>query len=203
MRASERRRAIAASYDDIAAERAARPRFEYREHFLYDYLDLLRTEGRSRVVEVGAGAGQDAMLFHDGGIDLLATDLSIESVRHCRLRGLDAVVADFHDLPFADGEWEAGLAMSTLIHATDSEVDSALLEIRRVLRGGAPLGVGTWFDRDKEGEWADDRDPRRVFTIRSDDSIREAVGRQFTIEDFSTVPVEDGIHYQWMVARAP
>lgn len=197
----ERRSAIAASYDDIADERAAKPRFEYREHFLFDFLELLRGEGRTELLEIGSGAGQDAMVFHDAGIDLLATDLSRASVGYCRCRGLNAIVADFYELPFEDDHWEAGLAMSSLIHAPDAEIDDALREIRRVLAPGSPLGVGTWFGSDHEGEWTDERDERRVFTIRSDHRIQELLARHFTVEHFDTAPVEEGIHYQWTIVR--
>ena len=34
--------------------------------------------------------------------------------------------------------------MSTLLHISDARLDQALLEIRRVLRPGAPLAVGLW-----------------------------------------------------------
>jgi ubiquinone/menaquinone biosynthesis C-methylase UbiE len=194
---------IRAAYDGLAAERAAKPRRAYREHVLFAYADLLRSEGRESLVEFGAGAGQDAMVFHDAGFDVLATDLSPEHVEQCRLRGLRAEVADFSDLRFDDHSVRAGLAMSTFIHVPETEIDGVLAEVRRVLASGAPLGVGMWSGPDDLGEWTEADPPHRFFSIRTDDGVREMLARHFAVEHFETMPTDDAArHYQWAVVRA-
>ncbi|MEI8412381.1 MULTISPECIES: class I SAM-dependent methyltransferase [unclassified Kribbella] len=58
------------------------------------------------------------------------------------LRKLDARAASVLELPFEDRTFEAGWTMSTLLHIADEDLDDALAEIVRVLRPGAPLGIG-------------------------------------------------------------
>jgi ubiquinone/menaquinone biosynthesis C-methylase UbiE len=194
---------IRSAYDDLAAERAATPRRAYREHVLFAYADLLRSEGRSSLVELGAGAGQDAMVFHEAGFDVLATDLSPQHVEECRKRGLRAEVADFSDLRFADDSVEAALALSTFLHVPDSEIDAVLTEVRRVLQPGAPLGVGLWWGADDDGEWREEDPPHRFFSIRTDDAMKELLARHFEVGHFETTPTDDPArHYQWAVVRA-
>lgn len=190
------------AYDGLAEQRATRPRRPYREHVLFGYAALLRAEGRSSLVEFGAGAGQDAMLFHEAGFDVLATDLSPRHVEECRKRGLRAEVADFFGLPFEDAAVEAGLAMSTFLHVPDGEIDRVLAEVRRVLAPGAPLGVGLWSGEGDLGEWREDEPPHRFFSIRDDAAVQEMLGRHFEVEQFETMPTDsEDKHYQWMVVR--
>lgn len=191
------------AYDALAEERAARPRRKYRERVLFAYAGLLRSEGRSSLVEFGAGAGQDAMVFHEAGFDVLATDLSPAHVEQCRLRGLRAQVADFFDLPFDDDSVEAALAMSTFLHVPDAEIDRVLAEVGRVLRPGAPLGVGLWSADGDLGEWREEDPTHRFFCIRTDQAVQEMLARHFTVDHFETMPTDDAdIHYQWALVRA-
>jgi SAM-dependent methyltransferase len=58
-----------------------------------------------RLLEIGAGTGQDAAFFAEHGLEVLATDLSLQMVARCRDKGLDARVLDFAELggPAAGG----------------------------------------------------------------------------------------------------
>lgn len=139
---------LAEYYDQEAAQRAARTldprRVEQREEFA----DLLVSEGRQRLLEVGTGPGRDASSFMGRGLAVSGVDLSSEHVRLARAAGLDAYVASVLELPFADDSFDAGWTMSTLLHVPDTEFDTALRDIRRVLTPGAPLAVGVWGGRD-------------------------------------------------------
>jgi SAM-dependent methyltransferase len=72
---------------------------------------------------------------------LLGLDLDLRTARRARLRYDDArlkiVVADLRSLGFRDGTLDLVVSPSTLDHfATRREIETALLEIRRVLRPG-------------------------------------------------------------------
>jgi SAM-dependent methyltransferase len=72
---------------------------------------------------------------------LLGLDLDLRTARRARLRfdgaGLKVVVADLRSLGLRDGALDLVVSPSTLDHfATRRELETALLEIRRVLRPG-------------------------------------------------------------------
>lgn len=123
------------------------------------------------------------------------------------LRKLDARVASVLELPFEDRTFEAGWTMSTLLHIADEDLDDALAEIVRVLRPGAPLGIGLWGDEvGGERVWQDDSGfgPGRFFSIRTDDAMQEALARHGAVEQWLSWRDGDSpMHYQWAVLRTP
>ena len=192
------------SYDHDAEARDGRLLPDERNRLREQFVDLLAAEGRERLVEFGAGAGQDAVELMAAGLTVVAMDLSPENVEKCRARGIDAHVGDFYSLDLPDGGFEAGWAMSTLLHVPDSDLDRVLAEIIRVLQPGAPLAIGLWGGGDWEGVFETDwTDPPRFFSWHSDDRLRELLGKRFTVEEFETVMHREWDHYQWCVVRTP
>jgi ubiquinone/menaquinone biosynthesis C-methylase UbiE len=98
----------------------------------------IRELAPGRVLEVGCGWGELAeWIERDTGADVVAVDLSPRMVELARERGIDALVADVQELPFADGEFDLVVAAWMLYHVPD--IDLALAEIARVLRPGGRL----------------------------------------------------------------
>jgi SAM-dependent methyltransferase len=110
---------------------------------------LFASAGIDDVLELGAGAGRDALHFARHGLSVHATDFSdaaLDRLRHdARRAGLDDLVsATLHDvrdpLPPADGCVGAVYAHRLLGMALSrSELRSLVGEIRRVLRPGGLL----------------------------------------------------------------
>jgi len=99
-------------------------------------LDAVLERSPRRVLEVGCGTGDlAAELAATPGLDLVAVDLSERMVELTRSRGVEALVADAQELPFADGAFDCVLAAWMLYHVPDP--DRALREFARVL---APRG---------------------------------------------------------------
>jgi SAM-dependent methyltransferase len=169
------------------------------------YVEQLRAEGRRSVLEVGTGPGRDGTAFARAGLDYTGVDLAPASVSVCRELGLDVRVASVLDLPFADGAFDAGWTMSTLLHVADADLDAALAEIVRVLRPAAPLAVGLWGGRDlEEGPRGEPtHGPARFFSFRSDERVRAALGRHGTIERWETWEGDSDLRYQFAVLRTP
>lgn len=169
------------------------------------FIELLAVEGRQTVVEVGTGPGVDAQAFLALGLGVSGVDLSPEHVRRAREAGVEAYVASVLDLPFVDDSFDAGWTMSTLLHVADADVDRALAELVRVLQPEAPLAIGLWGGQDWEGtRQLDDIEPRRFFSLRSDDRLREIVGRHGSVERFDTWTGEGtSWTYQALVLRLP
>ena len=168
------------------------------------YLEQLRAEGRDTVLELGCGPGRDGEAIAAAGFSYTGVDLSPAGVDACRELGLRAEVASVLDLPFDDAAFDAGWTMSTLLHVADEDLDQALQEMIRVLRPGAPLAVGLWGDVSAhEHVWEDGKGygPGRFFSIRSDEGLREVLGRYGVVEQWMTWDDDRVMHYQWAVLR--
>jgi SAM-dependent methyltransferase len=203
---SRREADLVAYYNGEVKERAQRDLPVQRIARRGDYLGLLEREGRRSVLEIGSGPGRDGVAFAAAGHVYTGVDLTPASVAACRAEGLAACVASVLKLPFAAGSFDAGWTMSTLLHIADDDLDAALAEVVRVLRPGAPLAVGTWGDRTGgESVWRGPTgaDPPRFVSIRTDDALRAVLARHGVIEQWTTWPGPDGMHYQWALLRTP
>lgn len=104
------------------------------------------------ILEVGCGPGDFAhRLQSELRMRVLATDLSPEMVQRTRSRGVDAIVADVEELPFADASFGCVVANWMLYHVPN--VDRALAEIRRVLKPGGCLVATTKSERHLAELW--------------------------------------------------
>ena len=153
-------------YDAHAADRSTahvRPdRTDARRRFV---AELDRSDVRG-LVDVGAGAGQDAAAFVAVGLDVVAVDLSFEHCCWSRVRGARSVRADVYRLPFRSGSIEAVWSASTLMHLPADDVPDVLTEIRRTLRPEAPAMLGVWTGADQEFEQVVGTH-RRFYSMRS------------------------------------
>jgi SAM-dependent methyltransferase len=103
-------------------------------------LEAVLETGPRRVLDVGCGEGELAeRLAVDS--DVVAVDQSPRMVELTAARGVDAVVADVQQLPFADCSFDVVLAAWMLYHVPDLE--QGLTEIARVLRPGGRLVATT------------------------------------------------------------
>ena len=204
--ASKRDADLVAYYDNEVRSRAQRRLPPQRVAHRAGFIELVKGEGRGSILEIGSGPGRDGQAFANAGLAYTGVDLSPRSVAECRSLGLEAVVASVLQLPFRNASFDAGWTMSTLLHIGDAHLDVALQEIQRVLRPGAPVAIGLWGDQTShERMWDDGRGfgPPRFFSIRTDDAVREVLGRHGTLESWVTWSSGDSLHYQWALLRLP
>jgi SAM-dependent methyltransferase len=204
---------LAAFYDRHAAgpntRAATRHRVASREWFIR----LLKDEHRHSVFELGCGTGVEGLEFVRAGLHYCGVDLSGESVRLARAKGLDASVASGRSLPFPDSSFSAAWTMSTLLHVPNSRIHGVVSELVRVCVPGAPVAVGLWSGADEEVlNPEDDEEPRRFFSRRSDTTVRRIFGAHGEVEHFRTWPEGAGDasgpgrgawtqHYQFLLLR--
>jgi len=168
------------------------------------FLERLRSEGTTRLLEIGAGTGQDSAFFRDENLDVVATDLSPAMVERCRAKGLDARVMDFMNLDFPAASFDAAYAMNCLLHVPNLELPAVLGAIRTVLRPGGLLFVGVYGGESREGVVETDKhDPKRFFALRTDDELKDFVASQFEVLDFHAVVLgpAPAWHFQSVTAR--
>ncbi|WP_412544188.1 class I SAM-dependent methyltransferase [Longispora sp. K20-0274] len=189
------------AYDGDAARRDATDKEPWKLDERAAFLDRLRTG--DRLLEVGAGTGQDSVYFRDHGLDVVAVDLSSEMVALCRAKGLDAHVRDFLDLGFPPGSFDAVFAFNCLLHVPTADLPAVLSSLVAVLRRGGLLFVGVYGGDGTEGPLeGDEHDPPRFFSWRTDEQWREHAGRYFEIVDFHVRELGDR-RFQSLTLRRP
>ncbi|GAA2748245.1 hypothetical protein GCM10009868_40520 [Terrabacter aerolatus] len=145
-------------------------------------VDVLRTlvvsSQPSHVVEIGCGTGQFARSVLDEvpGLHYVATDLSPAMVAATRALGVTATVAPADRLPFADGSFDGAVAAWMLYHVPD--LDTALGEVRRVLRDGGTLHVAT-NGREHLADLLRDAGGSPLVTQFTSEDAAEVLGRHF------------------------
>lgn len=180
-------------------DRAEKADWKLRERSVF--LERLQAEGRRRLLEVGAGTGQDSLFFQEAGLEVVAVDLSPEMVERCRAKGIDARVADFLHLP--PTSFDAVYAVNCLLHVPSPDLPEVLVAIHDVLAPGGLFYLGTYGGESFEGISPDDwHDPPRFFSFRTDDRMRAFVEDVFEIVDFHVVG-SDQARFQSFTLRRP
>jgi SAM-dependent methyltransferase len=192
---------LRAAYDGSAEARHCSERAPWQLAEREMFLQRLRREGRTSLLEIGAGAGHDSQFFSGHGLRVVATDLSPRMVEMCRSRGLTAHVMDVLDLALPGPGFESAYSMNSLLHITNSDLERALRSIRSALQPGALCYLGLYggeepFEGILDSDW---HEPRRFFSFRTDEQILAAAGRVFEIEGFHTV--DEFRHYQSLLLR--
>ncbi|WP_020578098.1 class I SAM-dependent methyltransferase [Actinopolymorpha alba] len=191
------------AYDGGAAARDQWEKSPWKVRERATFLDRLRAEKCGRLLEVGAGTGQDSLFFQENGLEVVATDLSPSMVERCREKGLDARVVDFLSLDFPPGSFDAAYALNCLLHVPNADLPAVLRAIREVLRPGGLFFLGVYGGQEGEGRVeVDQHNPPRFFSWRTDEQIQQYARQAFEIVDFQVVE-EDGIRFQSLTLRRP
>ncbi|HEU4883019.1 MAG TPA: class I SAM-dependent methyltransferase [Longimicrobium sp.] len=136
---------VRAFYDAVAAE--------YAEHFADELagkpLDRALLErfagdvrGAGPVYDLGCGpGGQTTAFLHALGVDVRGMDLSSAAVEEARRRHPEIVfeAGDMLALPLPDGGAAGIVAFYAIVHFSPDQLRTALGEMHRVMRPGAPL----------------------------------------------------------------
>jgi SAM-dependent methyltransferase len=193
------------AYDRRVDERAMRsaPSWETAERDIF--LEFLRRERVTTLLELGAATGSDAVFFKAYGFEVVCIDLSPQMVERCRARGLVAHVMDVADLRLPSDSFGAVYAMNCLVHVPKSQLRGVLQGISRVVEPGGLFYLGLYGGREFEGV-ADDDDfePKRFFCHHTDERLRVLVGEFFSVESFRRIPHGwNGLHFQSLILRRP
>lgn len=185
---------LRSAYDRGAAERDRGLKQEWKLVERAAFAD--RIGPGARLLEIGAGTGQDSVYFQERGNSVLAVDLSSQMVAFCRGKGIDARVMNFRHLEFDDESFDAVYALNCLLHVPNSELPSVLAEVRRVLRDNGLFFMGVYGGDGYEGPLPDDNHiPPRFFSLRTDEQIQRFARESFDIVDFHVVH-NDGFRFQ-------
>ncbi len=178
---------LASYYDAEAGHRTGRSVDPQRAAWRESFVELVTAEGRSGVFEIGSGPGRDTLALREAGLNVVPLDLSVESTRFLVGEGIPAINGSVYELPLKDRSFDAAWTMSTLMHIPDDRFAAAMTEICRVLKPGAPIGIGLWGGVDREGvNNLGALDLPRFFSLRTNERAREMLAAHGKIERFET-----------------
>ena len=123
---------------------------EFWDTFPKSFLDTFSKLSQGKVLNVGSGPGRDALLLKERGLDVTCLDASTAMIKLCQDRGLEAVLADFNDIPFSEGSFGGVWAYTSFLHTPKTEISKALNETKRVLKDGGIFALGL-IEGDFEG----------------------------------------------------
>jgi SAM-dependent methyltransferase len=163
--------------DDRLAARAAAHRFGEGPDARELAFEAIAEGSPRRVLEVGCGQGWMAeRIARELGADVVALDQSEHMVELTRARGIEALVGDVQELPFADAAFDTVVALWMLYHVAD--VDRALAAMERVLEpGGRVVAVTNAAEHLRELYEALELTRRGSF---ASDDAEEALERHFS-----------------------
>ena len=191
------------AYDGRAAWRDGLAKEPWKLAERHAFRDRLASGGR--LLEIGAGTGQDSAYFQGEGLLVVAVDLSPVMVEHCRAKGVEAHVKDFLHLDFPAGSFDAVFAMNCLLHVPNADLPAVLAAIRALLRPGGLFFIGVYGGNESaEGPINNDEHvPPRFFSWRTDEQLLGFATASFEVVDFHVVePVRDH-RFQSLTLRRP
>ncbi|MCB9421890.1 MAG: class I SAM-dependent methyltransferase [Ardenticatenaceae bacterium] len=194
------------AYNQSAEQRDQGTKSTWKLESRQVFLEQLQREGKTHLLEIGAGPGADGEFFQDNNLTVTCTDLSPEMVRLCRAKGLDAHVMDFLNLDFSDAYFDAVFALNCLLHVPKTDLPRTLQAIRRVLKPGGLMYTAVYGGFELEEVWQDDsHKPKRFFAFYTDEQVQAVFGEFFTVEQFTAVDnnTDNGLHSQILILRRP
>lgn len=166
-------------------------------------LALLQREGKTTLLEIGAGTGKDSLFFQSNGLDVVCTDLSPAMVDLCREKGLEAYVMDFLSLDFPPASFDAIYALNCLLHVPTRDLPTVLQKLHDLLRSGGLFFLGVYggveFEGVREQDW---HIPPRFFSQHTDEFMQHVTAPFFDLVSFKAIPLGSKLfHFQSMVLR--
>ena len=133
---------LRASYHGGAAERDKLPKQQFKLDERAVSLDRLRVVEAKTLLEIGAGAGQDAVFFAEEGLDVVGGGFCRRRCGALRAKGLEAYERDFLHLGFEPGSFDAVYSLNSLLHVPNADLPDVLRAVRAVLKPGGLFYVG-------------------------------------------------------------
>ena len=186
-------------YDRNANDRDAGERQAWKDPVRDGFLKRILGEGKTSLLEIGAGPGKDSRFFMDNGLCVAAVDLSGEMVKLCREKGVEAYERDFYTLSGLGRTFDCVWSMNCLLHVPKADLPLVLAEIDAVLNPAGLFHYGVYGGADIEETW-DDKvyGMPRFYSHLSDETLQAVTSEFFEIVAFDKINTEKGANRkQW------
>ncbi len=170
----------------------------------WKFLNILNQEGKSKLIDIGAGTGIHAKFFQEQGIHVTCVDLSPAHVEKCIEKGLASYALNLLDLGRLGKLFDCAFALNSLLHIPTNLLPDALSNISKVLEQNGVLYWGQYGGEYREGVYQEDHHkPKRFFSLLKDEQMQEMASNAFAVEDFKIVLLDDAapLYFQSMLLR--
>ena len=193
---------LIASYEKYALEREYNAPDEFKEREGGEFLQYLRDEQRSSILELGCGPGHDAKFFQEQGFQVFAVDNAPAMVRLAREKGVSARVLDCYNLDQMSETFDAVYSMNCLLHIPQADIDEIFDLIAARLVEDGLIYVGVWGGDDFEGILERDTyEPKRFFSLRRTETLLKVLQKSFRLEYYRRLEPRDGTCFHSVIAR--
>ena len=192
------------SYDGAVEYRESAPVSDWKVDLRCSFLTALQDEKKTSLIDIGAGTGVHALFFQESGLNVQCIDLSPALVEKCQEKGLPVLTLSVLDLPSIGRTFDAAFALNSLLHIPSKLLGNALTNIAGVLNVGGLFYWGQYGGEYREGIYEDDQyQPKRFFSLLTDDQIQEFAAKDFTLEKFDRILLDDSssLHFQSLLLR--
>jgi len=192
------------SYDHAVYERDNHQIADWKKHQCQRFLNLLNTEGKTKLIDIGSGTGIHGNFFQEQGIDVTCVDISPANVAKCKEKGLESYLLNVMDLASIGQCFDCAFALNSLLHIPTSQLSLTLSNINDILKPNGLFFWGQYGGEYLEGVYDEDKyEPKRFFSLLNDTQIEEKASKMFDIEDFVTVRIKDitPLYFQSLILR--
>ena len=122
--------------------------------FIRHHLNFNKERSEIKILDVGCGTGASTIAFAKAGYKVYAIDSSAkaidDAIKNSNISGIkiNFQLADFHNLPFEDNEFDAVFSEGVLYYGDKSDFMVGNAEIYRVLKSGGIARIYTKSNRD-------------------------------------------------------
>lgn len=157
-----------------------------------------------KIVDIGCGAGRDAVLFTEEGFDYLGIDASEGLIAEAKKRVAQAkfLIQDFYHLDLPKGSFDGFWAAASILHIPKAEAVEVLKNLRELLK---PNGIGFISIKEKrdldEGIIEENKygGIKRFFAFYTDTEFQKILTTSgFSIIESHTLIEADDIQTHWL-----
>lgn len=153
------------------------------------FVRLLRAEGRSSVVDLGAGPGLEGPAFIEAGIRYTGVDLAVGNGHVAAESRITVVPGSIVTPPFRSHSFDAAWSGSVLMHLDAVTMATAVDAMADLLRPDSPAVIGLWCsDDDHLSVESDAQRNTRPFYLRTPATNLAIIQRRFDVTATETWP---------------
>ena len=171
--------------------------------FIHKYHDRTRLKSKTKVLEIGCGAGNNLWFAARAGFDVTGIDASSSAIEFARnrfsqenLHG-DFTVGNFCQLPYPSGSFDIVIDRCAMTNVGRADAIRTIAEVNRVLCEGGlffshVLGADGRTDRVvSEDDLAEYQDDQKGFSVKvrlyDESKIRELWGPSWRLHDLTEI----------------
>ncbi|MBI5804317.1 class I SAM-dependent methyltransferase [Candidatus Pacearchaeota archaeon] len=109
---------------------------DYKNVFIKNKLEQINLlfPNKSKILDLGAGPGNQAVFFKNKGHEVLCLDICEKFLEKCKEKNLSTIKMDFENLSLPEKSFDVVWAYTSLLHVPKSKVPAIIRKIKGLLR---------------------------------------------------------------------